>query len=163
MGYIERTLGQSERLYYKAGFHWSYHAAAWGVLFLFLAVGLGSYASDLPWVAFAAGAIGLALFLAIMIPIWTTEIGVTSQRLIFKRGLLERNTDELQLRAIEEVNIKQSVLGRLLGYGRIEVHGTGVDDVLLPIIADPLALSRALHDAIGATAPPSAAPNVRSS
>ena len=48
-----------------------------------------------------------------LLPIWTTEIGVTDQRLIFKRGLLWRTTQELQLRAIEEVNLDQGLFGRL--------------------------------------------------
>jgi len=43
---------------------------------------------------------------------------VTNQRLIFKRGLLWRSTQELQLRAIEEVNLEQGLVGRLLNFWR---------------------------------------------
>jgi uncharacterized membrane protein YdbT with pleckstrin-like domain len=94
------------------------------------------------------------LFLAIMLPIWTTEIGVTSQRFIYKRGLLWRSTHELQLRAIEEVNLEQSLLGRMLDFGRLELHGTGVDDIRLPPLADPLGLRKALQDGMAAAAQP---------
>jgi hypothetical protein len=31
-----------------------------------------------------------------MLPLWTTEMGVTNHRFIFKRGWLRRSTDELQ-------------------------------------------------------------------
>src|SRR3954453_4974369 len=105
MGYIDSTLGRNEALYYTARFHWSYHAAAWGALCLLLAIGFAISASGLPLVGLPIILLGVAVFLGIMIPIWTTEIGVTSQRLIYKRGLFERTTDELQLRAIEGVNV----------------------------------------------------------
>jgi Bacterial PH domain len=85
-----------------------------------------------------------------MVPIWTTEIGVTNHRFIFKRGWLRRTTDELQLSSIEEVNLEQGAFGRLLGYGRLVLHGTGVNDIRLPRLADPVGLRRALQEGMGA-------------
>ena len=79
-----------------------------------------------------------------------TEIGVTNQRLIYKRGLVARATKEVELRCIEVVDLEQSLLGRLLDYGRVGVHGTGVADIVLPSMADPLGLRRALQDGIAA-------------
>ena len=87
-----------------------------------------------------------------MFPIWATEVGVTNQRFIYKRGILWRTTQELQLRAIEEVDLRQSVLGRLLDFGRLELHGTGVDDISLPLLADPLGMRKALQDSMAAAA-----------
>ncbi len=86
----------------------------------------------------------------------TTEIGLTNRRLIVKRGFPSRHTQEMELRAIEEIELDQGVLGRLLGYGRIDVQGTGDDNVKVPAIADPLAFLRAVEGAIG-DARPSAA------
>jgi len=105
------------------------------------------------------GAIGitalrLILFVAMMIGIWTTEIGVTNNRFILKRGWLRRSTDELQLNSIEEVNLEQHALGRLFGYGRLVLHGTGVNDIRLPPLADPVGLRRALQEGMGALRPP---------
>ena len=90
------------------------------------------------------------LFLTIMGPLWTTEIGVTNQRFIFKRGLIWRATHELQLRAIEEVNLQQDLLGRIFDCGRLRLHGTGVDDIRLPVLADPIGLRKALQDGMAA-------------
>jgi uncharacterized membrane protein YdbT with pleckstrin-like domain len=44
----------------------------------------------------------------------TTEIAVTSQRVIIKRGLFRRNTIEMNAGQIESVQLNQSILGRLL-------------------------------------------------
>jgi hypothetical protein len=63
--------------------------------------------------------VGIAVFLRVMVPIWTTEIGVTSDRVIVKRRFLARHTDEIQLSAIEEINVDQGLFGRLLDFGRI--------------------------------------------
>ena len=97
-------------------------------------------------------------FSGCFIPIWTTEIGVTNQRLIYKRGLIWRKTQELQLRAIEEVKLDQGLLGRLFDFGRLDLHGTGVGDIRLPALADPVGLRKALQDGMAAAAQPQPAP-----
>jgi uncharacterized membrane protein YdbT with pleckstrin-like domain len=101
-------------------------------------------------VAFGLLLLGAGLFSAVMLPLWTTEIGVTNQRFIFKRGLIWRSTHELQLRAIEEVNLEQDLLGRIFDCGRLRLHGTGVDDIRLPVLADPIGLRKALQDGMAA-------------
>ena len=153
MGYIEETLGHRERLIYKARFHWLHYALAWMELILILSLAvwlvLLAPAAWPQYVLLLACMATLLLLLRRMIPIWTTEIGVTDNRLIVKRGWVARSTDELQLRSIEQVNLRQGLLGRLLGYGQVDVHGTGVDNLLIPPIADPLGFVRAIEDATG--------------
>lgn len=150
MGYIEQSIGPTETLIYKARFHWLYYAAAWVSLAL-LAIAIGwivIYA--VAWTEIAllgACALGLLLLLRSMIPIWTTEIGVTNHRLIVKRGWLSRSTDELQLNAIEKVNFKQGFLGRLFDFGHVDVHGTGLDHLHIPAVADPVSLLKAIEEA----------------
>jgi len=153
MSYIEHSLGQHETLLYRGRFPFFYYAGAWAVLIGLAAIGIVVYGFDYRWPAAVLGIAGIALFLAIMIPIWTTEIGVTNQRLIYKRGLVLRKTQELQLRAIEEVNLDQGVLARLFDFGHIEVHGTGVDHVRLPALADPIGLRKALQDGMAVAQP----------
>ena len=88
----------------------------------------------------------------VMIPVWTTEIAVTNHRLIFKRGLFSRAAADLQLRAIEQVGLQQGFIARLPTWGACN-HGTGVDDVHLPTIADPVALQRSVQEAMGTLTP----------
>jgi membrane protein YdbS with pleckstrin-like domain len=154
MSYVDESLADNERLDYRAHFHWLSKIGAWTILAIFLGVALVCLAIASGLSAWIAAAImvglGFAIFTATMMPIWTTEIAVTSHRLIYKRGWLRRTTDELQLTSIEEVNLDQGAIGRLLDFGRLHIHGTGVNDVILPILADPVGLRRALQEAMGA-------------
>jgi membrane protein YdbS with pleckstrin-like domain len=154
MTYIERSLGNSEAILYRARFPWFYYAFAWLALAAFVVAGIAAYAYAYPLLSALLIVAGLALFIALLEPLWTTEIGVTNQRFIYKRGLLWRTTQELQLRAIEEVNLEQGVLGRLFDFGRLQLHGTGVNDIRLPNLADPVGLRKALQDGIAAAAAP---------
>jgi hypothetical protein len=152
MGYIEHSLGRSETLLYRARFPALYSAGAGGLLLASAVAALLLYASGYGALSIAVLLLGLTAFLGILVPIWTTEIGVTNQRLIFKRGLLWRSTQELQLRAIEEVNLQQGLVGRLLNFGGLELRGTGVDDIRLPALADPMGLRRSLQNGMAAAA-----------
>lgn len=158
MKYIARSLGSSEAIVARARFHWLYHFRAW----LMLAAALGAlvyFLTAYRSLTLAAIFAALAIYAAasFLIPLWTTEIGLTNQRLIVKRGLLARHTSEMELWAIEALNLDQGLWGRLFGYGRINVQGTGDDFVAIPVIADPLEFRRAIESAI-AQAPRSRKP-----
>jgi uncharacterized membrane protein YdbT with pleckstrin-like domain len=158
MSYIEHSLGEAETLLYRARFPWFYGAGGWAVLVLGGLAGIVAYANGLGLVGGVLALVGLVVFLGILMPIWTTEIGVTNQRLIYKRGLIWRKTQELQLRAIEEVNLDQGLLGRLFDFGRLDLHGTGVGDIRLPTLADPVGLRKSLQDGMAAAAHPAQQP-----
>ena len=158
MSYIEHSLGEAETLLHRARFPWFYGLSGWVALVLGGAAGALAYANSFGFLSLAPVLIGLVVFFAVLVPIWTTEIGVTNQRLIYKRGLVWRKTQELQLRAIEEVKLDQGLLGRLLDFGRLDLHGTGVGDIRLPALADPVGLRKALQDGMAAAAQPVPAP-----
>jgi uncharacterized membrane protein YdbT with pleckstrin-like domain len=149
MSYIEQSLAGNEQLLYRAHFHWLYRAAAWGLLLAAVAGALVAHNRAYPmWASAALVAFGALVFLAIMLPIWAQQIAVTNQRLIHRRGLVRRSTEELQLRAVEEIRLEQSILGRIFGFGRVIVSGTGLEDVRLPALAEPVKLRRMLQEAI---------------
>ncbi len=150
MEYSEQSLGQNEKLIYQAHFHPLYYAAGWISFIFFAALGLVTliYTAGITmWVLLGACAAGLAAVAAKMKPIWTTEIAVTNHRLVMKRGWLTRSTIELQLKSIEQVNFHQGFLGRIFNFGKISIHGTGVDDLILPNIASPTDLVKAIENA----------------
>ena len=153
VGYIEQSLGPDETFIYKARFHWLYYALAWVALIVTLGAAAGIIyfsfiRNDWAWTILLVGCVAaLLILLRRMIPLWTTEIGVTNHRLIVKRGWLYRSTDELQLKAIEQVNLEQGFLGRVFDFGRVDIHGTGVDDLKVPAVAAPLDFLKAVEGA----------------
>ena len=76
---------------------------------------------------------------------WTTEIAVTDRRIILKRGLIRRDTIEINTPQVESVDVSQSILGRLLNYGTVIVRGTGGGLNPLAYVSAPLPLRRAVQ------------------
>lgn len=130
MNYIDQSLSPNEKVVARAHFHWSYSLKAWlALIFLFWCI------------------IGIVIFFRMMIRKWTTEIAVTSSRFVDKTGLVALHTKEMALPNIEGVSVEQSFWGRMLGYGHLKIEGTGVDAIVLPDIADPVAFRRAIETA----------------
>ena len=89
------------------------------------------------------------MFLAKVVEQSTTEIAVTSERIVYKIGLIRRATSEMNIHKVESVLISQSVLGRMFGYGTLVVRGTGQGIEPLRKVASPLALRRSILEASG--------------
>ena len=132
MTYIEQSMGANEKLVARAHFHWSYSLKAWLALILLF------------WCI-----IGIVIFFDMMIKKWTTEIGVTTTRFVEKTGFFSLKTNEIALHNIEGVRVEQSFWGRILGFGHLRIEGTGVDAVVIPDIADPVAFRAAMESAKG--------------
>jgi uncharacterized membrane protein YdbT with pleckstrin-like domain len=75
---------------------------------------------------------------------FTTEIAVTTSRVIFKTGFINRHTAEMNMDKVESVVVDQSLMGRILGYGTIDIRGTGDGMEMLPVVADPIGLRNAI-------------------
>ena len=90
----------------------------------------------------------LSLFMLtnIAIQILTTELALTNKRIIAKFGFIRRTTIELRLEKVESININQSLLGRLLGYGTIVIKGTGGTGTPIPSIQKPLEFRRIVNN-----------------
>ena len=129
MGYVQDTIGNNEKIIYTVKFHWLYTLIAFLNL-LFLGVFI----------------IGIINFFKMMINKWTTERILTDLRYIQKTGWIKRDTEEIRISKIEEVDLKQSILGRILGYGSINISGTGSGKITLELIDDPLVFQKNLNN-----------------
>lgn len=87
---------------------------------------------------------GVYMFVSRMIIKYTTEIAITSQRLIVKHGIVARSVGEMKLDRIEGVNVWQSFFGRIFNYGHLAIHGIGVGNIALPNIEQPIRFRKAL-------------------
>ena len=147
MSYVSRTLGQSERILFLTGYHWLYWLG-----FLLLAGPFAVVMLRIPY-----GPLEYFLMLLTLVPFfygvylgvhgYALEVAVTSDRFVKKSGLVSIKTEEVSLDKIEEVNIEESIMGRIFGFGEIHVHGTGAGAIKVRMIRDPLRLRREIQTA----------------
>ena len=83
------------------------------------------YEAKLHWITFVSLKALFTLFIAPMIDRATSEFVITNKRVMIKVGLVSRKTVEMNLAKVESVNVEQTIMGRLFGYGTITVVGTG--------------------------------------
>lgn len=144
--YVSKILSENESVKLKAKLHWIGYLPT--VLWLAIVVVLLAASKD-PDVKTIIGLVGAPIvivsFLSFWIRSWTTELAVTDRRVVAKTGVIARDTNELNLEKIEGVDVRQSVLGRILDYGTISVRGTGGAIAPIPRIKNPIAFRKALH------------------
>ena len=148
MGYIDAILQPDEKVIAIGHMHWIVYTR--GLVLLLIACILLFWPADgaLNVILKVIGAI-VAVYAVISlvqswVEKWTTEIAVTNRRVIHKRGLIRRETGEMNMDKVESVVVDQSILGRVLGYGSIVVRGTGAGIEGLHHIANPLQLRSAI-------------------
>lgn len=132
MSYIEKTLSSEESVETYFKLHW----VAW-----------------LPfagWLVLALPTFGLTLLVAgyEYLRLKCIEQAVTNRRVVFKKGIISRHSEEMRLDSVETVEIRQSIWGRILGYATIAVTGRGVSDVQLKWMDQPLEVKRSIEDAL---------------
>jgi len=77
-----------------------------------------------------------------MIKIYVSEFAITNKRVISKLGLISRDVEEMNLKSIESVNLKQGVIGRILNVGNIVISGRGSSQVIFKEVDDPVAVRK---------------------
>ena|SRR5947207_11661057 len=148
--YVDSVLADGEKIVHRAS------VSRWNFLVSYL-VGIALVGAGLAALVlwresrYAAGAaipmaIGVALLLAAVVRRRTTELVLTDRRIIAKRGLISRDTVEMNLAKVESIHVNQSLLGRILNYGDVTVVGTGSSLEPLVGIARPLDLRRKLGE-----------------
>lgn len=140
MSYLERNLAPNETLAYLGRLHWgTFISPLLAMLVAVAALGVFTFeihnaAVYLPVVGLLAALMwGFARYLAYI----TTEFGVTSQRVVMKKGLIGIATREIMLSRIEAIQVLQSIGGRIFGYGDVIVTGTGGTNEVFAMISRP--------------------------
>lgn len=91
--------------------------------------------------------LGVMKFAQMLVVKATTEIAITTTRLVYKRGLVARYVGEMNIDRIEGVSVLQSVFGRMFNFGQLVIRGMGVGELILPVISDPVKFRRAIEKA----------------
>ncbi|WP_254864660.1 PH domain-containing protein [Halovivax gelatinilyticus] len=100
-------------------------------------------------IAIAAGGVASA---GVSYAFWTnTRYVLTNEQLYAKRGVVSRDVTQLSLERVQNTTRRQSVAGRLLGYGDISVYtaGSGEPEVTFDRVPDPERASRVLSRQLG--------------
>ncbi len=75
----------------------------------------------------------------------TTSIFLSNKRFFYGHGLLRRHTHELVIGKIETINVRETLMGRIFGYGAVEVSGTGAGTLVMDYVRRPFELQRQLR------------------
>lgn len=166
MAFIDRVVGPDEKLIGILSVHWIY--AVRGLIWFFVFAGGGKFIDyqiarlvyNNPglqtnqaliivgdYIFYIGTAIGVVLCLLFLVMYLTTELGLTTQRVIYKRGLLMVDVKESDLEEIKAADVDNGFLGRILNYGYINFDARFVANVTLPAIADPYRFVKALNEA----------------
>lgn len=153
--YFEKIRQREEHIIYAARFHWFYDAifhfymiCALTAIFVYH-IGIGG---SLPF-----GVDGILRHSLIVIAVvffvaaannraikWSTHVIISDRRIIHQTGLVARRMEEISARRIAEVNIDQSVMGRILDFGKLHINDVGSGAITLPDLDNPLELKKAI-------------------
>jgi len=129
MPYIEESLSAGEQIVGFFRLHWI--SRRWMVL----------------WIVLAIPTVGITLILALFefLRLRSIEQGVTNKRVIYKKGIISRKSEEMKLNSIETVEIDQGIAGRIFGFGDVTVTGRGLSNVVFKSVDDPMAVKRKIE------------------
>jgi len=129
VSYIEQSLSAGERVEGLFKLHWF----AWVPMVIWIILGIPT--------------LGLTLLIALyeFLRLKFLEQGVTNKRVILKRGIISRKTEEMKLTSIETVEIDQGIFGRIFGFGTVKITGRGISDIVFKGMDDPMSVKRQIE------------------
>ena len=160
--YIENLLGENEKILVSARQHWFVVARAvafeiTAMIIIFIAMGIGAsivWAKDPNYVYWIIG-IGLLFTLVPVasmardILIWSHhQYYITNWRVIQVAGIFNKHVLDSSLDKINDVKLTQSALGRMFGFGDIEILTASEEgDNLFRLIDEPVRFKTAMTNA----------------
>jgi len=129
VSYIQESLSEGEKVEALFKLHWF----AWVPMWMWIILGIPT--------------LGLTWLIAIydFLRLRAIEQGVTNKRVILKKGIISRKTEEMKLTSIETVEIDQGVFGRIFGFGTVKITGRGISDFVFKGIDDPMSVKRQIE------------------
>ncbi|HEX6887710.1 MAG TPA: PH domain-containing protein [Candidatus Nanopelagicales bacterium] len=131
MGYVEDLLATNEQIVYETRKHWiaPLFATATGslltiggiVALIWTVPADGWFATMLLWGGILALLVGLVLLLTAFVQWWSEHYLVTNQKVMKISGIVRKSAEGSALEKINDITIRQSVLGRWLDYGTLTV------------------------------------------
>jgi uncharacterized membrane protein YdbT with pleckstrin-like domain len=139
MGYVENNLSANEKVLAKGKIHWFVFAPS--IVFFLIGLSLTGEPKIAPIGAIVIIA-AIYLFLKALLAVISTELAITTKRVIAKFGFIRRKTIEMNHTKVESFNVDQSIFGRIFGFGTLTINGTGGVRTPMPSISKPLEFRR---------------------
>jgi uncharacterized membrane protein YdbT with pleckstrin-like domain len=158
MSYLSELLGDGETVVFNSRQHWFILFARvlleLILLILVVAAAIVSYKAWNPpgqYIAIAASAVGVLVLLSALRDFlrWSNaQFVVTDRRVLKLEGVINKNVFDSSLEKINDVELQQSVFGRMFDYGTIQILTASEDSFnRMENIASPLHFKRAMQDA----------------
>ncbi len=127
MGYVESSLNKNESVVARANFSWV--AVVPAVIWLVLAVvgafvGLAQLNFDgtiITYVKIASIVIGVLPMIVRVLWLALAALVITDRRVIGKVGIIKKESIDMPIHKVDNVSVKTSFVGRLLGYSTITI------------------------------------------
>ncbi|MFM8836691.1 MAG: PH domain-containing protein [Actinomycetota bacterium] len=156
MAYPRNLLNRGEQIHLDLQPHWVVFVKPVSVAMVPLAGVVAALQLDAGWLRSGATRIFLVwlllqiVLLAAAVLRWSrTYFVVTSQRVIFREGVLARRGVEIPLERVNNVNFAQSILERMVGAGDLLIESASDDgQQLFGDIRDPEQVQNIIHEAI---------------
>jgi uncharacterized membrane protein YdbT with pleckstrin-like domain len=125
---------------YRTGLHWVIFL--WPCIIAFLGIFLFFKFQTFKEVAYLVIGFSLVWLFVQYITYQFSSITIKTKRVVIRTGLLVRQTLDLPLSKMESIDIRQSIIGSLLGFGTIIITGTGGSVNIIDQISHPLTCRR---------------------
>ena len=155
MALPRRFLNEDEELLAELRPHWIF---LFGPLFTSIGVWAGLIVLVILWQKAPSWTNYPILIIALIPGLWllgrfvrwrSYVVALTSTRILVRQGILGRDTVQLRLQRITEVNIRQELIERMLGTGSLIIDVQGEDDSLtLEYMRKPAVVQRVINSQI---------------
>lgn len=129
--YVEGALVKDEKIVHLG------HISLWS-LWPLIALGL---------VLLPVFGLGLIFLIMAYVRYKTTELAITTRRVIVKFGFIRRRTVEININKVESIQVDQEILGRMFNFGTLVISGAGNPQAPVAGISSPMDFRRAFIEA----------------
>ena len=129
--YVEGAMVKDERIVHSG------HISLWSMWYL-IALGL---------VLLPVVGLGLIFLIMAYVRYKSTELAVTTKRVIVKHGFIRRQTIEINMNKVESIQVDQGVLGRVFDFGTLIIAGTGTSHAPITGVFAPMTFRKAFIEA----------------
>ena len=130
MPYPQRNLNRDETIALDMHPHWWFFAKQTAATVVVVALSLLAIPRDNDWATYPLVVllVVVGLWLGVRYLKWvTTNFVITSQRVIFREGIIAKKGIEIPLERVNNVNFNQGIVERILGAGDLLIESGGED------------------------------------